>query len=56
VVGLNLNQSALGIQELQEKDEIVKLYPIPIKNSGELNVQGTDFSGIVLSRFTALRS
>jgi hypothetical protein len=26
VVGLNLNQSALGIQELQGKDEIVRAY------------------------------
>jgi predicted extracellular nuclease len=47
MVGLNLNQSSLGIQDLQEKDEIVKLYPIPVSNSGELNIQGSDFSGIV---------
>jgi predicted extracellular nuclease len=47
IVGLNLNQSSLGTQDLQGKDEIVKLYPIPINNSGELNIQGIDFSGIV---------
>jgi hypothetical protein len=45
VVGLNLNQSAFR----NSRAGRMKLLgvPIPINNSGELNVQGTDFSGIV---------